>query len=111
MRQVAVHATLGEEPELRDVGTALMYNMATREVKTVVCIAASLHATSAMPSPADDSPALYTVHTRECAVFNFFFIQYLHYELVGGVVGKRSLRHRKRNRHGLTHVMISENSL
>lgn len=61
MRQVAVHATLGEEPELRDVGTALMYNMATREVKTVVCIAASLHATSAMPSPADDSPALYTV--------------------------------------------------
>lgn len=109
MRQVAVHATLGDEPELRDVGTALMYNMATREVKTVVCIAASLHATSAMPSPADDSPALYTLVNVPCSIF--FFIQYVHYELVGGVVGKRSLRHRKRNRHGLTHAMISENSL
>ncbi|XP_073944872.1 uncharacterized protein [Choristoneura fumiferana] len=29
--KVAVHATLGEDAELRDVGTALMYNMATKE--------------------------------------------------------------------------------
>ncbi|XP_047994955.1 uncharacterized protein LOC125233129 [Leguminivora glycinivorella] len=34
--KVAVHATLSEDATLRDIGTALMYNMATKEVKTVV---------------------------------------------------------------------------
>lgn len=34
--KVAVHACLSADPELRDVGTALMYNIATKEVKTVV---------------------------------------------------------------------------
>ncbi|CAH0700960.1 unnamed protein product [Spodoptera exigua] len=34
--KVAVHSCLSSEPELRDVGTALMYNIATKEVKTVV---------------------------------------------------------------------------
>ncbi|KAJ0177512.1 hypothetical protein K1T71_007521 [Dendrolimus kikuchii] len=34
--KVCVHSTLSEEPELREVGTALMHNIATKEVKTVV---------------------------------------------------------------------------
>ncbi|XP_063898234.1 uncharacterized protein LOC110378481 isoform X2 [Helicoverpa armigera] len=34
--KVTVHACLSADPELRDVGTALMYNIATKEVKTVV---------------------------------------------------------------------------
>lgn len=36
--QVCVHCALSEEPELREVGTALLYNVAAKEVKTVVCI-------------------------------------------------------------------------
>ncbi|XP_068632236.1 uncharacterized protein [Battus philenor] len=34
--KVCVHCALSEEPELRDAGTALLYNVATKEVKTVV---------------------------------------------------------------------------
>ncbi|XP_028160724.1 uncharacterized protein LOC114353093 isoform X2 [Ostrinia furnacalis] len=34
--KVCVHSCLSEDAELRDVGTALMYNVATKEVKTVV---------------------------------------------------------------------------
>ncbi|KAG6460152.1 hypothetical protein O3G_MSEX011808 [Manduca sexta] len=34
--KVCVHATLSEDAELREVGTALMHNIATKEVKTVV---------------------------------------------------------------------------
>ncbi|KAL4707497.1 hypothetical protein ACJJTC_000249 [Scirpophaga incertulas] len=34
--KVSVHCSLSEDEELRDVGTALMYNIATKEVKTVV---------------------------------------------------------------------------
>ncbi|CAH0397691.1 unnamed protein product [Chilo suppressalis] len=34
--KVCVHSCLSEDPELRDLGTALMYNIATKEVKTVV---------------------------------------------------------------------------
>ncbi|XP_014362165.2 uncharacterized protein LOC106713811 [Papilio machaon] len=34
--KVCVHCALSEEPELREAGTALLYNVATKEVKTVV---------------------------------------------------------------------------
>lgn len=34
--KVCVHATLSSDPELRETGTALMHNVATKEVKTVV---------------------------------------------------------------------------
>ncbi|KAL0841642.1 hypothetical protein ABMA28_015294 [Loxostege sticticalis] len=34
--KVCVHSCLSDDAELRDVGTALMYNIATKEVKTVV---------------------------------------------------------------------------
>ncbi|XP_026324945.1 uncharacterized protein LOC113233925 [Hyposmocoma kahamanoa] len=34
--KVCVHALLAEDPTLRDLGTALMHNVATKEVKTVV---------------------------------------------------------------------------
>lgn len=34
--KVCVHSTLSEDPELRDIGTAIMHNVATKEVKTVV---------------------------------------------------------------------------
>ncbi|CAH2036871.1 unnamed protein product, partial [Iphiclides podalirius] len=34
--KVCVHCALSEEAELRDAGTALLYNVATKEVKTVV---------------------------------------------------------------------------
>lgn len=37
--KVCVHGVLAPEPALRDAGTALLYNVATKEVKTVVCIA------------------------------------------------------------------------
>ena len=40
--QVCVHSCLSAELALRDVGTALMYNIATKEVKTVVSIASDL---------------------------------------------------------------------
>ncbi|KPJ03668.1 hypothetical protein RR46_04280 [Papilio xuthus] len=36
--KVCVHCALSEEPELREAGTALLYNVATKEVKTVVSI-------------------------------------------------------------------------
>ncbi|KAF9817864.1 hypothetical protein SFRURICE_003270 [Spodoptera frugiperda] len=36
--KVTVHSCLSSDTALRDVGTALMYNIATKEVKTVVCI-------------------------------------------------------------------------
>ena len=36
--QVAVNALLGETSQLVDYGTALMANLATKEVKAVVCI-------------------------------------------------------------------------
>ncbi|CAH2220746.1 jg2218 [Pararge aegeria aegeria] len=37
--KVCVHCVLSEAGELRDAGTALLYNVATKEVKTVVSIA------------------------------------------------------------------------
>ncbi|CAH2105968.1 unnamed protein product [Euphydryas editha] len=37
--KVCVHCVLSEAPALRDAGTALLYNIATKEVKTVVSIA------------------------------------------------------------------------
>ena len=36
--QVAVNALLGETSQLVEFGTALMANLATKEVKAVVCI-------------------------------------------------------------------------
>ena len=39
--QVAVNALLGETSQLVDYGTALMANLATKEVKAVVCISFS----------------------------------------------------------------------
>lgn len=35
---MCVHALLSEDTELREYGTALLYNIAAKEVKTVVCI-------------------------------------------------------------------------
>lgn len=36
--KVAVHSLLSEDPQLRDVGSAIVHNLACKEVKTVVCI-------------------------------------------------------------------------
>jgi hypothetical protein len=36
--KVTVNAILSQDAELRDRGTAILYNLATKEVKSVVCI-------------------------------------------------------------------------
>lgn len=36
--KVSVHCLLSDLPELQDKGAAIIYNMACKEVKTVVCI-------------------------------------------------------------------------
>lgn len=38
--KVAVHCLLATCPKLADIGTAIIHNLACKEVKTVVCIAA-----------------------------------------------------------------------
>lgn len=37
--KVAVHCLLANCPTLKDIGTAIIHNLACKEVKTVVCIA------------------------------------------------------------------------
>lgn len=37
--KTAVHCLLSACPKLQDIGSAIIYNLATKEVKTVVCIA------------------------------------------------------------------------
>lgn len=36
--KVAVHSLLSEDQNLKDVGSAIVHNLACKEVKTVVCI-------------------------------------------------------------------------
>ena len=36
--KVAVNALLGDTPTLQDYGSAIMHNLATKEVKAAVCI-------------------------------------------------------------------------
>lgn len=39
--KVAVHCLLASSPTLKDIGTAIVHNLACKEVKSVVCIASS----------------------------------------------------------------------
>lgn len=36
--KVAVHSLLSEDENLKDIGSAIVHNLACKEVKTVVCI-------------------------------------------------------------------------
>ena len=41
--KVAVNALLGDTPTLQNYGSAIMHNLATKEVKAAVCIIASFY--------------------------------------------------------------------
>lgn len=46
--KVAVNSLLADDPELRDRGSAIVHNLACKEVKTVVCIGDGTHPPSSV---------------------------------------------------------------